>query len=509
MLSEAWHSAAVTHNRRMLSFTRRRFLQLTGGAFVAAQARAVEPFARRGAARLRLSLAAYSFREFFGDKAPAEKRIDVPKFVDFCADHGCDGAELTSYYFPQNVTPEYLRDIRRHAFLRGIEISGTAVGNTFTHPKGEARDKEIAQVKKWIDNASVMGAPHVRVFAGAAEKGASADDARRLAIEALEECAAYSGERGIFLGIENHGGIVAEPQGLLAIVRAVKSPWVGINLDTGNFHTPDPYASLAECAPYAVNVQIKTEVRAAGAKGNQPADLARLVGILRDASYQGWVALEYEAAEDPWTAVPKTLDELRRLVSSAPSGKSADTWMPLFDGKTLKGWKVTEFSGHGDVKVENGAIVLDAGNDLTGVTYPGELPKVNYEISLEAMKVSGDDFFCGLTVPVAQTHCSLIVGGWGGSVVGVSSLDGNDASENETTQFKQFEKNRWYRIRLRVASDRLQGWIDDEEMFNVVTTDKRINLRAGEIEESLPFGIASFRTRAALRDIKIRKLPAA
>ena len=493
----------------MFSLSRRRFLQLTGGAFLTAQAGAIEPFARRGAARLRLGLAAYSFRDFFGDKAPAGKRLDMLKFIDFCAEHGCDGAELTSYYFTENVSPESLREVRRHAFLRGVEVSGTSVGNTFTHPKGAARDKEIAYVKKWIDNAAVLGAPHVRVFAGGAEKGMRVEEARRLAIEALEECCAYAGERGIFLGVENHGGIVAEPEGLLAIIRAVKSPWLGINLDTGNFHTADPYAALAQCAPYAVNVQIKTEVRASGAKENQPADLARLIGILREASYQGWVALEYEAKEDPWTAVPKALDDLRRLMSSPAAAKSAEAWMPLFDGKTLKGWKITEFSGHGDVTVENGSIILDAGNDLTGVTCPGELPRMNYEVALEAMKVSGDDFFCALTVPVAQSHCTLIVGGWGGSLIGISSLDGNDASENETTQFKQFEKNRWYRIRLRVTPDRLQAWIDDEEMVNVETTDKRISLRAGEIEESLPWGIASFRTRAALRDIKIRKLPAA
>ena len=133
---------------------------------------------------------------------------------------------------------------RRHAFLRGVAVSGTSVGNVFTLPRGEARDREIASVKSWIHSAAVLGAPHIRVFAGNVQKGQSPDEAQRLCIEALEECCAFAATQGIFLGLENHGGIVAEPEGLLAIVRAVQSPWLGVNLDTGNFHSADPYAEL-------------------------------------------------------------------------------------------------------------------------------------------------------------------------------------------------------------------------------------------------------------------------
>src|SRR5207248_2023692 len=122
----------------------------------------------------------------------------------------------------------------------------------------------------------------------------------------------YASSRGVVLGLENHGGIVAEPDDLLEIVRAVQSPWFGVNLDTGNFQTDDPYADLARCAPYAVNVQIKTEIQRRG-KTKELADLPRLVKILRDANYQGYVALEYEAAEDPWQAVPRVLAQLRTL----------------------------------------------------------------------------------------------------------------------------------------------------------------------------------------------------
>jgi sugar phosphate isomerase/epimerase len=301
--------------------SRRSFLRVTlhaglattgGGLFLGRRAAAVEPFKRPGAPRLRLSLAAYSLRDYFQHKDPA-KRIDLFQFVDFCAEHGCHGTEVTSYYFPKDFASEYLIRLRRHAFLRGIDLSGTAVGNDFTRPAGPERDQEIASVKRWVDHAAVLGAPHIRVFAGSA-RGVSPAEATRLCIEALEECGDYAGQKGIFLGLENHGGIVAEADGLLEIVRAVKSPWVGVNLDTGNFHTADPYGDLARCAPYAVNVQVKTELAPRGQK-SQPADLPRLIKILREANYQGYVALEYEAAEDPWTAVPRVLKELKALIA--------------------------------------------------------------------------------------------------------------------------------------------------------------------------------------------------
>jgi sugar phosphate isomerase/epimerase len=281
---------------------------------------AIEPLQRSGAPRLMLSLAAYSFRDFFVDGGPKRdsgpaKRIDLFQFIDFCAEHGCDGTELTSYYFPRDVDRDFLVKLKRHAFLRGIAISGTAVGNTFTVPAGPKRDQQIADVKRWIDHAAVMGAPHIRIFAGDAASGGSRDEARMLCIRAIEECCEHAGSKGIFLGLENHGGIVADPAGVLEIVRAVKSPWFGVNLDTGNFHTEDVYGDLAKCAPYAVNVQIKAEVHPQG-KDVQAADLPRLVKILREANYQGYVALEYESKEDPWTAVPRLLKQLKGLLAA-------------------------------------------------------------------------------------------------------------------------------------------------------------------------------------------------
>jgi sugar phosphate isomerase/epimerase len=312
------------------SFSRRHFLRNAAALGLAASAlgpalpssQGVEPFRRRGSPRLLLGLAAYSFRDHFkssertGGKAAAEAgQMDMFQFVDYCAEHGCDGAELTSYYFPADLTSDYLVRLKRHAFLRGIAVSGTAIGNNFTHPPGEKRTAEMVLAKKWVDHAAILGAPHIRVFAGNVQ-GTSKDEAKKFCISALEECAEYAGAKGIMLGLENHGGIVAEAPDLLEIVTGVKSPWLGINLDTGNFHTDDPYADLEKCAPYAVNVQLKVEIQRRG-KPKETPDLARLLNTLRAANYQGYLTLEYEAAEDPKVAVPRHLAKLRELLRAA------------------------------------------------------------------------------------------------------------------------------------------------------------------------------------------------
>ncbi len=275
-------------------------------------ASAIEPLQRPGKPRLLTSLAAYSFRDFFEDgntKNAADRRIDLFQFIDYCADQGCAGTELTSYYFPKNPSPEFLLKLKHRAFVRGIAISGTAVGNNFALEKGPKRDEQIAMVKTWIDRALILGAPHIRVFAGSTNT-LPRTTAVRLCVEALEECCDYAGTKGIFLGLENHGGIVAEADGVLEIVRAVNSSWFGVNLDTGNFRTDDPYGDLAKCAPYAVNVQLKSEITPRGGT-RQQADFNRLTRILRESNYQGYVALEYEAAESPWTAVPPLLEQMR------------------------------------------------------------------------------------------------------------------------------------------------------------------------------------------------------
>jgi hypothetical protein len=188
-----------------------------------------------------------------------------------------------------------------------------------------------------------------------------------------------------------------------------------------------------------------------------------------------------------------------------PTSKPADNWQSLFDGKTLGKWKASDFAGHGEPEVEDGNLMLPFGETLTGITYTGEVPKMSYEIEVEAKKVDGSDFFCGLTFPVNDSFASLICGGWGGAVVGISSLDGKDAARNETRTIRKFDREKWYTIRLRVLPDRLQAWVDAEKIVDVVTTGKKISTRV-EVDASKPLGIASFQTTAALRKIRIRTL---
>jgi hypothetical protein len=181
-------------------------------------------------------------------------------------------------------------------------------------------------------------------------------------------------------------------------------------------------------------------------------------------------------------------------------------WEPMFDGHSLAGWRETAFAGRGDVHCQDGVIVLGMGNPFTGVNWTNDFPKMNYEVAFDAMRLMGSDFFCGLTIPVGDSFCSLIVGGWGGSLVGISSLDGMDASENETTKFVSFETGRWYRIRMRVTEKKLQAWIDKEKLVDVDTTEKKIALRPGDIEMSKPFGMAAWQTSSAFREIKFRRV---
>ena len=191
---------------------------------------------------------------------------------------------------------------------------------------------------------------------------------------------------------------------------------------------------------------------------------------------------------------------------ASQSASSAVQWQSLFDGKSLQGWKETSFTGRGEVRVENGTIVLGAGA-LTGITWTGSFPRSNFEVRWEAIKLKGSDFFSGLTFPVGDSYCTWIVGGWGGGTVGLSNVDGWDASSNQTYQWRDFDANRWYALRLRVTGQRIQAWIDNEEYVNLALEGRVINLRFGEIKLSIPFGFASYGTAAGLRKMEYRLLP--
>jgi hypothetical protein len=177
----------------------------------------------------------------------------------------------------------------------------------------------------------------------------------------------------------------------------------------------------------------------------------------------------------------------------------------MFDGKSLDGWEITNFGPQGPVYVSVDKIILGMGDGCTGITWKGDFPVNNYKVSLETMRMQGNDFFCGITFPVDKEACTLIVGGWGGTVVGLSSINKQDASENETTTLQKFEKEKWYRICLVVKNDTIKATIDDRVVVDFVKGNKELSIRP-EVQLSKPFGIASWNTTAALKNIRLERI---
>jgi len=192
------------------------------------------------------------------------------------------------------------------------------------------------------------------------------------------------------------------------------------------------------------------------------------------------------------------------LLGSMPA--SAQPWQSLFDGKRLAPWKKINFGGEGDVEIENGQLILYEGQSMTGVRYTGRFPKLDYEIRLEAKRLAGTDFFCGLTFPVGDSHCSFILGGWGGALVGLSSLDGRDASENETGQVIGLKDRVWYQVRVRVTDSAIRVWLDGKPIIEADIRGRKVSTRV-EVDLCKPLGISSWETRAAIRNIEYRRLP--
>jgi hypothetical protein len=202
-----------------------------------------------------------------------------------------------------------------------------------------------------------------------------------------------------------------------------------------------------------------------------------------------------------WICLPLALTTARGAGASTNS-------VVLLNGKDLAGWAIVDFGGHGEVSVEDHNLVIGMGASLSGVALTNKalLPSGEYEVSLEAKKVDGSDFFCGLTFPVEKSSCTLIVGGWGGGLVGLSSIQDLDASENNTAKSMGFKKGQWYRIRLQVAKKFIRCWIDDEQIIDADIEDKKISLRPGEIYKCEPFGLATYETTAAIRNLVWRPI---
>lgn len=296
---------------------RRQFISTSAIAYSSlsvASALAIDPFKRPIPGRMRLSLAAYSMRKYLTAKSDGSQEMDLFGFVDYCRAHGLGGTELTSYYFPSEVDDDYLLRLRRYCHLAGVTISGGAIRNDFCSRDEAKVAADIAHTKLWVDHYAKLGAPVIRIFAG------HKNDAEPLE-QTIERCAKhcqtvceYAEKKGVLLALENHGGITATSEGLLSIVKQVDSPAFGVNFDSGNFRAKaDPYSELQQIAPYAVNAQIKVEITKNGRK--QVTDLDRVLSILRDSGYSGWVALEYEASEEPRDAIPGWLERLKVLLA--------------------------------------------------------------------------------------------------------------------------------------------------------------------------------------------------
>ena len=179
----------------------------------------------------------------------------------------------------------------------------------------------------------------------------------------------------------------------------------------------------------------------------------------------------------------------------------------LFNGTDLSGWEITDYAGGGAVTVKDGEIHFAQGELITGIHLAHDkIPRTNFELEAEAMKVDGDDFFCAITFPVGETYATFVPGGWGGTVVGISSIDGLDAAENETATFMKFEKNQWYHFRLCVTGEKIQCFLDDKLVVDLPLADRQIALRPGPIELSVPIGIASFQCISKVRNVKLRTI---
>jgi sugar phosphate isomerase/epimerase len=258
-----------------------------------------------GRARLRSAICAYSFR-----RELQSKKLHYEDLVDMAVENEIDGLDLTVYWFPPTGLDMFLTSLRRKAYVAAVEIPSIAIRTNLCRPEPRDQEIEVAWLSHWVGIADQLGATHIRIFGGTTPEGSSEDQAARWCVEILKRAAEYAGKKGVILGLENHGGITMHAERIIQIVEGVDSPWVGINLDTGNFDT-DPYKQMEMCLPYAVNSQFKTAIRIDGRQ--EASDWERITKMFANAGYKGYMALEYEGEEDAMTAVPRHLKTLREL----------------------------------------------------------------------------------------------------------------------------------------------------------------------------------------------------
>lgn len=255
--------------------------------------------------RLRTGLNAYSFR-----RELQAKTMTYDDIVRRAVDWDVDGLDLTVYWFPSN-SPEFTLPLRRLAYLNGVEIYSISVRSELTRADAQDRRREVESLYRWIDVANSLGASHIRVFGGNVPKGYTEEQAAPWVVECLQRAGDYAATRGVILGLENHGGITLRAERIIDIVSRVDSPWVKINLDTGNFRS-DVFDQIKMCLPHTVNIQVKVEAPDESGK-RVPQDWDRVVKMVAESGYRGYLALEYEAAEPALQAVPRHMATIREL----------------------------------------------------------------------------------------------------------------------------------------------------------------------------------------------------
>lgn len=273
--------------------------------------------------KVKVALNAYSFSKDLNNyvQARAGKSMTIFDLIDFCSVHNIPAVDLTGYFFvgyPEVPGDQYIYEIKKYAHKTGVDISGTGVRNNFANPDPKARAKDVQHVKEWIDVASKLGAPVIRVFAGAVPKGYENrwDEVAGWMIECYKECAAYGAKRGVIVGVQNHGDMLKTADETIKIVKAVNSPWFGIIVDTGYFMTEDPYIDMEKVMPYAVNFQVKESVF--GKESDIFIDLPRLMKIINKSGYKGYLPIETLSVKgrpyDPYKLVPDFLQKVNKAI---------------------------------------------------------------------------------------------------------------------------------------------------------------------------------------------------
>ncbi|CAG9888702.1 Xylose isomerase domain protein TIM barrel [Bacteroides ovatus] len=272
---------------------------------------------------VKVALNAYSFTKNLNDyiKGRSNDPMTLFDLIDFCAVNKIDALDATGYFFvgyPDVPTDKYIYEVKKYAFCKGVDISGTGIMNNFANPDATARAKDVQRVKDWIDVAAKLGAPVLRIFSGPVPKGYEDrwDEVVSWMIPCFKEVAKYGESKGVMVGVQNHGDMMATGEQTVKVLKAVKHPWFGLILDTGYFHTEDPYRDMEMCLDYAINWQIKES--ALGRESMQPLDLKKVMKMIRKVGYRGYLPVETLSVPgrpyEPFKLVPEFVGKVRKVI---------------------------------------------------------------------------------------------------------------------------------------------------------------------------------------------------